>query len=93
MLDVQEYFDGQVKSIKLLNTDGKATVGVIAPGEYEFGTNTKEYMHVVSGTLEVKQAEETAWKPYKKGSMFEVPCCSSFKVRCSQDVAYLCIYE
>lgn len=93
MLQVNEYFEGHVKSIALHNQDGKATVGVIAPGEYEFGTSTKEYMHIVSGTIEAMLPEQTEWKKFIKGDMFTVACCSKFKVRATSDVAYLCIYE
>ena len=93
MLTVNTYFEGNVTSISLKNADGKATVGVMAPGEYEFGTNSKEYMHIVSGILEVKLPDDQEWKRFSKGTMFEVPCCSKFNVRCTQDVAYLCIYE
>jgi len=93
MLEVNEYFDGKVKSIALKNGDGKATTGVMAPGEYEFGTSTKEYMHVVSGVLEVQLPGETEFKKYTNGQMFEVECCAKFNVRCTSDVAYLCIYE
>ena len=93
MLQVNEYFDGNVKSIGLNNVDGKSTVGVIAPGEYEFGTSTKEYMHIVSGNLEALLPNTTEWKRFKKGEHFIVECCAKFKVRATSDVAYLCIYE
>ena len=93
MLQVNEYFDGNVKSIGLKNQDGKATVGVIAPGEYEFGTSTKEYMNIVSGTLEALLPNETEWKKFNKGETFIVECCNKFKVRATSDVAYVCIYE
>ena len=36
MLKVNEYFDGKVKSIGFANAGGNATVGVMAPGEYQF---------------------------------------------------------
>ena len=48
MLDVSEYFDGHVKSIGFQTETLRATVGVMAPGEYEFGTSQKETMTVVS---------------------------------------------
>lgn len=93
MLQVNEYFDGNVKSIGVTNIDGKATVGVIAPGEYEFGTATKEYMHIVSGVLEALLPESTEWKAYTKGQVFIVESGKKFKVRATQEAAYLCIYE
>ena len=38
MFKVNEYFDGTVKSIAFGTPEGPATIGVMAPGEYEFGT-------------------------------------------------------
>jgi len=45
---------------------------VIAPGEYEFGTSTMEYMTVTSGTMEVMQENETQWQTYKEFETFIV---------------------
>lgn len=49
MFKVNEYFDGTVKSIAFDMTAGPATIGVMAAGEYEFGTSQLEIMHVVAG--------------------------------------------
>ena len=46
MFKVNEYFDGTVKSIAFDMTAGPATIGVMAAGEYEFGTSQLEIMHV-----------------------------------------------
>ena len=54
MFKVNEYFDGTVKSIAFDMTAGPATIGVMAAGEYEFGTSQLEIMHVVAGALTVK---------------------------------------
>ena len=51
MLDVNEYFDGKVKSIGFQTETLRATVGVMAPGNYEFATTEKETVTVVSGAL------------------------------------------
>ena len=54
MLKVNEYFDGNIKSIGF-NTDTlPATVGVMIPGEYVFNTADKEKMTVISGALPIK---------------------------------------
>ena len=42
MFKVNEYFDGTVKSIAFGTAEGPATIGVMAPGEYEFGTSQRE---------------------------------------------------
>ena len=62
MFKVNEYFDGTVKSIAFGTAEGPATIGVMAPGEYEFGTAQREIMHVVSGALTVKLPESSDWE-------------------------------
>ena len=54
MLQSNEYFDGKVKSIGFTSSStGRASVGVMAEGEYTFGTAQPEEMTVVSGALNV----------------------------------------
>lgn len=48
MFDVNEYFDGKVKTIEFETSKGTATVGVMAAGEYEFGTLSVELMTVTT---------------------------------------------
>lgn len=93
MLPVNEYFDGKVKSIGLTADGGKATVGVMAPGEYEFGTGTIEIMKVISGKLTVKLPGETSWKDFGPGSEFTVAKGVKFQLKVAIDTAYLCLYK
>ncbi len=93
MLQVNEYFEGKVKSIAVDNSNGKATAGVIAPGEFEFGTSTIEYMTVTYGEMDVLLPETTEWKLYKQGETFKVEKDASFKVKVSEPVSYICRYE
>lgn len=93
MIKLNEYFQGRVKSLGLSADGGPATVGVIAPGEYEFGTSTKEIMSVVSGLLEVQLPGTTEWKHYKAGESFIVEAGKKFKVKNTEDVSYLCLYR
>jgi uncharacterized protein YaiE (UPF0345 family) len=92
MFKTNEYFDGKVKSIAFTAPEGPATVGVMAPGEYEFGTAKKEIMTVVSGKLTVKLPGETEWKDHKRGEMFTVAPNSRFQLKVAEDTAYLCLY-
>jgi purine/pyrimidine-nucleoside phosphorylase len=92
MLKVNEYFDGTVKSIAVENEEGKATIGVMEAGEYEFGTGTVEVMTIISGTLEVLLPGQTEWKKYPKGGMFEVAKGVKFKVKAAAPVGYHCLY-
>ncbi|MET9403536.1 pyrimidine/purine nucleoside phosphorylase [Kitasatospora sp. NPDC002965] len=93
MFKVNEYFDGTVKSIAFTAEEGPATVGVMAPGEYEFGTAKREIMHVVSGALTVKLPGSEQWETFKAGDRFNVPADSRFQVKAAVDTAYLCEYR
>ncbi|MCU4163714.1 pyrimidine/purine nucleoside phosphorylase [Carboxylicivirga caseinilyticus] len=93
MLKVNEYFDGQVKSIDTSNSEGKATAGVIAPGEFEFGTSTIEYMTITHGKMDVLLPGEKEWKTYQRHETFKVAKDSSFKVLVQEAVSYVCVYE
>jgi len=92
MLKVNEYFKGNVKSIALETAAGKATVGVISPGEYEFGTSTKEVMTIITGKIAAKLPDSDEWKYFTPGSSFAVDSGLKFKVRAESDTGYLCLY-
>ena len=51
------YFEGKVISRSVLFPDGtKKTLGIMLPGEYEFGTDDKEVMEILSGDLDISLA-------------------------------------
>ena len=93
MFKVNEYYDGKVKSLAFENAEGKLTIGVMAPGEYEFGTSTVEYMTVVSGELAVQLPGEEEWKGYAPFETFMVEKDTSFKLIVKQETAYKCLYR
>lgn len=92
MLSQNEYFDGKVKSIGFEASEGKATVGVMVAGEYEFGTSTQETMKVISGSLTVLLPGASAETVFHPGETFEVAGGQSFKVKTTEASAYLCLY-
>ena len=92
-LKVNSYFNDQVKSIALDNKEGTSTVGVMAVGEYEFGTSQREYMTVVSGALIVKLPSSNSWETFVKGDIFIIEANQSFHVKVEETTAYLCRYE
>jgi len=93
MITENQYFDGNVKSLGYLTAEGRSTIGVINPGEYEFGTADKEIMHIIEGTLSAMLPEQTDWKLFEAGIHFEVPANTSFKVKAAIQTAYLCQYR
>jgi len=87
------YFDGNVTSRTIKFSDGTTkSLGVMLPGDYEFGTVEKELMEILSGQLEVLLPGTEKWQSIKGGEAFEVPADSKFKLKISQVTDYCCSY-
>lgn len=87
------YFDGKVTSRTILFSDGsKKTLGVMFPGEYEFGTADKEIMEIFSGDLDVLLPGERGWKTIKGGQSFEVAPNAKFKLKVRKLSDYCCSF-
>jgi purine/pyrimidine-nucleoside phosphorylase len=84
------YFEGKVQSLGFERNGRRATVGVIVPGEFHFGTDGAERMTVVSGELLARLDPGGAWTTYPAGTSFEVPQKSGFDVKATAATAYLC---
>jgi uncharacterized protein YaiE (UPF0345 family) len=93
MFKVNSYFDGKVTSIAFQGETLPATVGVMAPGEYEFGTSQHEVLTVISGVLTVLLPGENQWQKFSSGASFEVAAQSKFQLKVETDTAYLCTYS
>ena len=86
------YFDGKVTSRSVHFADGtKKTLGIMLPGDYEFNTDAKELMEILSGELDIQLAGEQ-WRKISAGQSFEVPANSSFKLRIGKVTDYCCSY-
>lgn len=92
MLETNEYFDGNVKSIGFQTSSLPATVGVMDMGEYEFGTSQKETMTVVSGALTVMLPNSREWETFDQGDSFIVAANEKFQLQVKVATAYLCTY-
>lgn len=92
MIEVNEYFDGNVKSLSLKTDTLPATVGVMLPGEYVFNTADKEKVTVISGALNIKLSKDDSEKTFVAGESFDVVENSAFNVRVESETAYLCLY-
>ncbi|AKH20618.1 pyrimidine/purine nucleoside phosphorylase [Sedimenticola thiotaurini] len=93
MFKINQYFDGKVASIAFQTATLPATVGVMAVGEYEFGTSQKETMTVVSGCLTAKLPDSDSWRDYQAGEQFVVEAGEKFQLKVAVETAYLCTYE
>lgn len=92
MFKTNEYFDGKVKSIAFTDKKSEATIGVMAPGEYEFSTSKIEVMTVISGELIILLPDCEEWNIYAPMESFTVPANKTFKVRVNENTTYLCRY-
>ena len=87
------YFDGKVTSRTLIFADGsRKTLGIMLPGEYEFGTADKELMEIQSGDLDVLLPGETDWQTFESGTSFEVPANSKFSLKIRTVTDYCCSF-
>lgn len=92
MLNSNEYFDGNVKSIGFQTETLPASVGVMAAGEYTFDTSHRETMTVVSGMLSVKLPASDEWQNFVPGESFVVAANQAFDLKVAVETAYLCVY-
>lgn len=91
--EVNSYFDGKVTSRSVIFSDGSTkSLGVMLPGEYEFGTEKKELMEIMSGDLVVKLPGSSDWVTVKGGESFEVPAASKFQLKIQSITDYCCSY-
>ena len=91
MIKANEYHAGKIKSLGQEVNAQSFTVGVMEPGEYTFGTSTKEHMEIVYGEMEA-QLPGGSFGTYKKGESFDVDANVEFKVKMAAPCAYLCLY-
>jgi purine/pyrimidine-nucleoside phosphorylase len=91
--EVNAYFDGKVTSRIVQFPDGThKTLGVMLPGEYDFGTDDKEIMEIMSGDLEIMLPGSSEWQVIKGGETFEVPASSRFQLKVHGITDYCCSY-
>jgi len=89
-----QYFDGQVTSRTIIESDGtRKTLGIMMPGNYVFTTEAAEHMEILAGEVEVElHGEETNCEIIKAGEYFEVPANSAFDIKVNAVNDYCCTY-
>lgn len=87
------YFEGKVTSRTIIFGDGsKKTLGIMLPGEYEFGTDAAEIMEILAGELKVLLSNESEWRTVCGGETFRVAASSRFMLQVQTVVDYCCSY-
>lgn len=88
------YFEGKVTSRTVLFADGsKKTLGIMLPGEYEFGTDTEELMEIQAGELAVLLPGSDEWIDIQGTGQFTVPANARFKLNVKTPTDYCCSYN
>ena len=88
------YFDGKVTSRVVKFTDGThKTLGIMMPGDFEFGTDQHELMEIQAGEMNVLLPNVDDWTTITGAESFEVPANSSFKLQVKSVVDYCCSYS
>ncbi|MGE4594326.1 MAG: pyrimidine/purine nucleoside phosphorylase, partial [Gammaproteobacteria bacterium] len=83
------YFDGKVTSRVVKFADGShKTLGIMMPGDFEFGTDQHELMEIQAGEMDVLLPGSDEWITITGGQSFEVPASSSFKLQVKSVVDY-----
>lgn len=87
------YFDGKVTSRTVKFPDGsRKTLGIMLPGDYDFGTGPAEIMEILAGDLDVLLPDSTGWQSIQAGQSFHVPANSRFQLKIKTVVDYCCSY-
>jgi len=87
------YFEGKVTSRTVIFEDGeRKTLGIMLPGDYEFGTGDKEIMEILGGSMDVKLPDSDKFVTYKEGENFTVPANSKFSLIIKEVADYCCSY-
>ncbi|WP_411821288.1 pyrimidine/purine nucleoside phosphorylase [Leptospira sp. 'Mane'] len=87
------YYEGKVTSRTVIFPSGeKKTLGIMMPGDYEFGTDVKEIMEISAGDLEVLLPGSNDWIHIQGEGVFEVPAKEKFKLKVIKVTDYCCSY-
>lgn len=85
------YHDGKVSSRSLTTAEGKnKTLGFMLEGSYTFNTQDAEIMEILAGECRVRLADTQNWHSYNAGESFHVPANSTFDIKVSGILDYIC---
>jgi uncharacterized protein YaiE (UPF0345 family) len=86
------YFEGMVQSLGLETEKGRATLGVMKKGAYQFDTSSQETIIFIEGTVSTK-LPGGEWQKHQKQDTLIAPAGIVFDINCETDVAYICYYQ
>lgn len=93
MYELKKYHGDRVQSLTYDNDKKAFSIGIISPGEYQFGAIKKELFTVNYGSISAWDEESDEWKKYNEGESFLIPSHNNFKLKVEVISAYICHYE
>lgn len=92
MFQLKKYHGERVQSLTYDDGGKPFSVGIISPGEYEFGAIKKEITTVTSGKISVWIEGNKQWKDYSAFQEFTIPGHKNFRYKVNETSSYICFY-
>lgn len=92
MITVNQYFDGNIKSLGFQRDHVRYTTGVFLSGEYGITTEGEEHIALTVGDFEIRLPNED-WKTFEAGETVVIPKSCKFDLRVTKPASYVCTYK
>jgi len=92
MYKIREYHGSKVMSLTHEDGSNSFSIGIVSPGEFEFGAIIKERYKVTSGEIEFWEEDENHWRLIREGKEFKVVDHKNFKMKADKVSSYICFY-
>lgn len=93
MYELRKYHGDRVQSLTYDDDNLAFSVGIISPGEYQFGSIKEEIFTVNYGIISAWMEGNDEWKSYKSGDTFVIPSSKNFSLKVTETSAYICHYR
>lgn len=93
MYKLRKYHGDKVMSLTFEDDIQAFSVGIISPGEYEFGALKKEIFTVTSGKIGFRLEDDANWTTCNLHETFTVPDHQNFKIIVIETSSYICYYK
>lgn len=93
MFELKRYHGDRVMSLTYDDDNVSFSVGVISPGEYEFGAMKSEKYTVTSGVIRCWAEGDKEWSTNQINEIFTVPSRKNFKLSVDKISSYICYYD
>lgn len=90
-IKLNQYFNGNIKSLGFELEETCYTTGVLLEGTYTIDTEQEERITVTVGAFKIKPAGQR-WCSVRAGDTIVIPARSSFEAKVEKPASYICMY-